>query len=81
MLEVANTGPPIPEHLQTTLFDPFRQVGEAKGGPHSGLGLGLYIVRELVRAHLGDVTVLSTPEAGTVFTVRIPATPRGRSIG
>ena len=72
VLEVANAGAPIPPHLLDTLFDPFRQGGPPKPGGHSGLGLGLFIVRELVRAHHGEVTVRSSEEEGTVFTVLLP---------
>ncbi len=71
-LEVSNSGAPIPPHLLDTLFDPFRQGTVQKTGRGSGLGLGLFIVRELVRAHHGEVTVRSTQEEGTTFFVRLP---------
>jgi signal transduction histidine kinase len=68
VLEVHNVGPPIDPGLLPTLFDPFRR-GQRSA---NGLGLGLYIVREIVRAHHGTVEVASTPADGTTFTVTLP---------
>ena len=45
-------------------------------GSH-GVGLGLFIVREIARAHGGEVSVHSKPEAGTTFSVRIPTRQPG----
>lgn len=67
---VHNEGPPIPAELVPALFEPFRQG--ARGGHDGSVGLGLFIVRELVRAHGGTVEVASSAEAGTTFTVRLP---------
>jgi PAS domain S-box-containing protein len=72
-LTVHNEGAPIPPDVQTTLFDPFRravQPGEGRAG--KGLGLGLYIVSEIVRAHRGEVRVESEAGRGTTFTVELP---------
>jgi signal transduction histidine kinase len=66
-LEVENRGEPIRREILPVLFEPFRR-GSADG---SGLGLGLFIVREIARAHGGAVAVRSS-EAGTVFEVRLP---------
>jgi sigma-B regulation protein RsbU (phosphoserine phosphatase) len=68
VLTVHNEGKPIPEALRLTLFDPFRRARQSG----SGLGLGLYITRELVKAHGGDVSFTSSAETGTTFTVRFP---------
>ena len=68
VLTVRNLGKPIPEALRATLFDPFRRARQSG----SGLGLGLYITRELVKAHGGDVSFTSSAEDGTTFTVRLP---------
>lgn len=64
-----NHGPPIPKEAFPTLFHPFRRGGEKRG---SGLGLGLYIVDQIVRAHGGTVAVKSTEVEGTTFEVRLP---------
>jgi PAS domain S-box-containing protein len=75
VLEVSNVGPPIPEEKLETLFDPFRQAGLDKG-KRKGLGLGLYIVREIVHAHGGTVAVRSSGEEGTTFTITLPRESR-----
>jgi PAS domain S-box-containing protein len=72
-VEVWNEGPPIPPEALPTLFEPFQR------GPHRqgdrNVGLGLYIVDQIVRAHGGEIDVRSSAEYGTAFTVRIPAQP------
>jgi signal transduction histidine kinase len=69
-LRVKNEGSPIPPGLLPVLFEPFvRKAGDAS---HGGLGLGLYIVKQIVVGHGGTVGVESTAQAGTTFTVRLP---------
>jgi PAS domain S-box-containing protein len=70
-LSVHNDGVPIPPEVQATLFQPFRRGTTGKAATRS-VGLGLFIVRQVARAHGGDVTVHSTQEEGTTFTVRLP---------
>jgi sigma-B regulation protein RsbU (phosphoserine phosphatase) len=72
-LRVTNQGTPIPPDLQNSIFDPFVQR-EVASPAHikSGLGLGLFIVREIVTGHQGVVEVASTESEGTTFTVRLP---------
>lgn len=60
----------IPADQLATLFEPYRR-GADRAQQAGGLGLGLYIVRELVRAHGGTIEATSTP-AGTAFVVRLP---------
>ncbi len=69
VLQVSNRGKPIPPDLLGRLFEPFRH-GEANGNGARSLGLGLYIVREIVKAHGGSVSVDSDSDA-TVFSVRL----------
>ncbi len=69
VLEIANGGAVAPEVLPR-VFEPF-----ARGG-RRGLGLGLFIVREVVRAHGGTAEMQSSEAAGTVVRVRLPAAPR-----
>ncbi|MFP2910762.1 PAS domain-containing protein [Pyxidicoccus sp. 3LFB2] len=71
VLEVANAGNPIPPSLLPRLFQPFTRADEG-GDPLKGVGLGLFIVQEIVNAHGGRVQVTSTRETGTVFQVRLP---------
>jgi PAS domain S-box-containing protein len=73
-LAVHNAGAPIPPKTLKTIFAPFRQGDEPRGGAPAmrGLGLGLFIVGEIARAHGGTVAVSSTAEEGTTFTVRVP---------
>jgi signal transduction histidine kinase len=70
VLEVQNEGV-ISEALLPELFSPFRAIRDRRPGS-SGLGLGIYIVREIVRSHGGDVDVTSTDAMGTTFRVRLP---------
>ncbi len=76
---VHNDGPPIQAELFGELFEPFHQGG--RGGEGGSLGLGLFIVREVVRAHGGEVSVRSTADAGTTFTVRLPRGGDGATRG
>jgi PAS domain S-box-containing protein len=67
-LEVHNAGSPIPADALPHLFDPFRRASSEGGG----LGLGLYIVEQVVKGHGGRIEVTSIAEAGTTFRVRMP---------
>jgi PAS domain S-box-containing protein len=70
-IEVRNQGAPISPALLPHLFEPFRRGSQAGSGTGS-VGLGLYITRQLVLAHGGTLSVSSTTEEGTCFTVRLP---------
>ena len=70
-LKVHNRGRTIPPFVLPVLFEPFRRGVPGDRSPH-GLGLGLYIVQQIVRAHGGTIEVESTPEEGTTFTVHLP---------
>ena len=72
-IAVANGGA-IPADVLPSLFDPFRARAD-RTGRGSGLGLGLYIVRQIARAHGGDVAVRSDATSGTVFTASIGRRP------
>jgi signal transduction histidine kinase len=68
LLDVADDGPGLPPRARENLFRPF--AGTARPG---GSGLGLAIARELARAHGGDLVLLRSDAAGTVFRVELPA--------
>jgi PAS domain S-box-containing protein len=70
-LKINNAGPPIPDALMPILFEPFRR-GTQQRATRSGLGLGLYIVRQIVSAHRGTIGVTSTLDEGTTFVVTLP---------
>jgi signal transduction histidine kinase len=72
VLEVHNEGNPIPEHIRETLFNPFTRGEMNDERASGGLGLGLYIVQQIARAHGGRVSVRSDRSGGTTFTVRLP---------
>ncbi len=79
-LEVTNSGPAIERSALDQIFDPLKR-GPAhpdSQNTDSGLGLGLYIVREVARAHGGEVYVRSD-KAETVFVVRLPRRNEGSS--
>jgi PAS domain S-box-containing protein len=80
-LEVADNGPGISADFLPYVFDRFRQADGTTTRTHSGLGLGLAIVRHLVELHGGSVRALSEGEGqGAVFAVRLPvAAVRPRS--
>ncbi len=71
VLEVHNLGPPISAEVMPRLFQPMQRGARGTTGDRS-LGLGLYIVDQIVRAHRGSIEVKSTPEEGTLFRVRLP---------
>ncbi len=77
VLEVGNQGPAIAPELMAVMFEPFCQGSALRDASHArGLGLGLYIVSQVVNAHGGTVSVDSTAERGTTFTVRVPRASR-----
>jgi PAS domain S-box-containing protein len=79
-IEIWNGGA-IPEALQPTLFDPFRRAAGSRTMEQSkGLGLGLYIVQQVVLAHGGTIDLQSTPSEGTRFLITLPRM-RSRPIG
>lgn len=70
-ITVFNDGPPIPREVQQSIFQPYRRGDAGERKARRGLGLGLFIVREIARAHGGEVTLESTG-SGTSFAVRLP---------
>jgi signal transduction histidine kinase len=76
VVRVTNEGAPIPPDLQDSIFDPFVHTDTPQStAAHNGLGLGLFIVKEIVAGHGGTVELASTEAEGTTFTVRLPRVP------
>jgi signal transduction histidine kinase len=73
VLTVHNTGPAIPPEALSHLFERFYRVDAARDRNSGGYGLGLSIAASIVQRHRGKISVASTDEAGTAFTVTLPA--------
>ncbi len=73
-LEIANSGPFIPDEAVPSLFEPFRRV-QARVGVRDGVGLGLSITRSVATAHHATVTARSQPAGGLDISVVIPRHP------
>jgi signal transduction histidine kinase len=72
-VSVHNEGEPIPPEDRVRIFQPLERGGRPGGSPTpAGLGLGLYICREIVRAHGGTLQLESSRTAGTTFSVSLP---------
>lgn len=69
-IEVHNMGAPIAAAMLPTLFEPMTR-GHADGLEKRSVGLGLYIVREIARAHGGSASATSSAEAGTTFRIEL----------
>ncbi|MFE8605241.1 hybrid sensor histidine kinase/response regulator [Archangium violaceum] len=75
-VEIHNQGTPIPAERLPDMFDPFvRGQQGSRSGSRSGLGLGLYITHEIVKAHGGMLQVRSTEAEGTCFWLKLPRHP------
>ena len=73
VLETHNGGPPIPPEVLPHIFEPGRRSAGS-----GGLGLGLFIVQQIVLAHGGNIAASSTAEDGTRITVTLPRRARTR---
>jgi signal transduction histidine kinase len=72
LLTIHNEGTPIPETAIDSVFEPMVRTPAHGPAASSSLGLGLFIVKEIVSAHGGDIRVTSSKEHGTTFAVRLP---------
>lgn len=71
-VQIEDRGAGIPAHCQGDIFDPFYRVDEARSRSSGGTGLGLTLVRSLIEAMGGRVTVQSQPNQGSLFTLHLP---------
>jgi signal transduction histidine kinase/DNA-binding response OmpR family regulator len=77
VLVVRDTGVGIPEAELAHVFERFHRVRGARSRTHEGSGIGLSLVRELVRLHHGEIAAESRLDLGSTFTVRLPAARAG----
>ncbi len=78
-IEVADTGPGVPEDRRQAIFEEFEQADDSSARRHEGTGLGLAIVRRLVGLMEGAVWVEGRGGGGSVFRVRLPLTVAAES--
>ncbi|HWX24657.1 MAG TPA: ATP-binding protein, partial [Vicinamibacteria bacterium] len=71
-LEIEDSGIGIPAEHLSRIFEKFYMVDGGIGRRVGGTGVGLYLVREIVRLHRGSVEVQSRPGEGSTFSVRLP---------
>jgi two-component system sensor histidine kinase VanS len=80
VLQVENTGHPLPLELVPTLTEPFQRGTERiRTDEHAGVGLGLAIVHSIVQAHDGTLDLTPRPAGGLLVTIRLPGTPQASS--
>jgi signal transduction histidine kinase len=71
--EIADHGPGVPREYRQAIFEKYFQLPTA---PHGGAGLGLFIAREIVRAHGGEIGVEDEPGGGACFWFTLPREPK-----
>ena len=71
-LSVANTGPGIPLDEQSRVFERFYRADPSRSRQSDGIGLGLSLAREIVKAHGGELVLVESGEDRTVFALRLP---------
>ncbi|KYH34233.1 sensor histidine kinase TmoS [Clostridium tepidiprofundi DSM 19306] len=72
IISVLDTGIGIPENMQDKIFNRFTQVDPLFNRNHEGSGIGLYIVKSLVKMHKGSISLKSKPGKGSEFIVKLP---------
>jgi PAS domain S-box-containing protein len=72
VLRVRNHGDPVPSEVLAHAFEPFQKGPEETSRRSSGLGLGLFIAREIVHGHRGEIAIQSGEDSGTLLTVKLP---------
>jgi signal transduction histidine kinase len=77
-VQVSDRGPGIPAEEQEKIFTPFFRGSKAQTSQTRGSGLGLSLVKEIIEAHGGEVSVRSAVGQGAIFTVRLPVAANGK---
>jgi len=76
LLNVADQGFGIPDKEKKKIFRKFYRIGNEDTRSTKGTGLGLYIVKEIVEAHQGRITVKNNQPRGTLFSITLPINPK-----
>jgi signal transduction histidine kinase len=76
-VRVADRGVGIPDEALPQIFERFYRAPNTDPSQISGMGIGLYVVREVVRLHGGSVTVAQRPGGGSCFCLSLPRAPDG----
>ena len=71
---VSDRGPGIPDDQLSRIFERFERA--ASDRHYGGMGLGLYVARQIAEAHGGTIAATNPPDAGACFTVRLPLNPQ-----
>ena len=71
-VSVRDHGPGIPEHEHDKIFKPFGRTSVRATGEEKCTGLGLVIVKNIIEAHKGEISFISSPGEGSFFTFKIP---------
>ena len=70
-IKVKDTGIGIPKSDLTKIFDRFYRIEQSRARKTGGTGLGLYVVKQIVEAHEGEITVESVEDVGSIFTISL----------
>ncbi|MFN8252488.1 MAG: two-component regulator propeller domain-containing protein [Ferruginibacter sp.] len=70
-VKIRDNGPGIPPHTGNRLFEKYYRVNEKEGPAKPGFGIGLYLVKEFIDKHRGQISYTSRSGEGTVFTVQL----------
>ena len=81
LITVKDTGVGIPEDAQQVIFDKFSQVDATYARKFDGAGLGLAIVKCIVTSMGGDIGLISAPNEGSVFSIKLPVRLNTEFIG
>jgi len=75
VIQVIDDGPGIGQEHKETIFEPFTRLDSGRASQSKGAGLGLWIVRQILKAHGGTVELTSDQSGQTCFSMRWPVDP------
>lgn len=77
VIEISDTGPGIPEHEISRIWDRFYRIEKSRARKTGGSGLGLYITKQIIDSHHGRIKVNSIENQGSTFSVYLPKEIKG----